>query len=67
MILKNCGFSELAERMKSRKNRIVIYGAGMIGQTIVPYFLESAGLEEQVECFVDMDVRKKGEKISVGG
>lgn len=67
MILKNCRYSELAEKIKLHKNRIVIYGAGMIGQIVAPYFIHSFGMEEQVECFVDMDIRKKGEIIRIGG
>lgn len=66
MILKNCRYSELAEKLRSQKKRIVIYGAGMIGQIVVPYFIHSSGLEEQVECFVDMDARKEGTSIKIG-
>lgn len=39
----------------------------MIGQIVVPDFLQSFGLEEQVECFVDQDKRKVGKRIQAGG
>ena len=55
MILKNSRYSELAEKIKTENKRIVIYGAGMIGQIVVPYFIQTFGLERYVECYVDMD------------
>lgn len=66
MILKNGRYFELAEKIKTENRRIVIYGAGMIGRIVVPSFIQRFGLEEYVECYVDMDGRKMGEKIRVG-
>lgn len=67
MILKNSRYSELAEKIKTENKRIVIYGAGMIGQIAVPYFIQTFGLERYVECYVDMDRRKQGETVQIGG
>lgn len=66
MILRNCEYSMLAERIRQNQNRIVIYGAGMIGQIVLPYFIEFYGLQEYLECYVDIDERKRGEKIMIG-
>ena len=66
MVLKNCRYSELAEKIKVENSRIVIYGAGMIGQIVVPYFIRSFALEEYVECYVDRDSRKQGRYVKIG-
>lgn len=66
MILRNSGYEELAERIKRKKSKIFIYGAGMIGQVVIPYIIENYTLYEYVECFVDMDQRKIGKKITIG-
>jgi len=66
MKLKNSGYSELADNIRSRNSRIIIYGAGMIGQILIPFIIEKYQLLEYVECYVDMDERKKGKKIAIG-
>lgn len=66
MILKNCSYIELAEKIKENESRIIIYGAGMIGQVVVPYFINTFELHKYVECYVDMDKRKEGRTIQAG-
>ncbi|MCR4651610.1 MAG: hypothetical protein K5662_07610 [Lachnospiraceae bacterium] len=66
MNLKNGLYSELALNIKQNNSRIYIYGAGMIGRMIVPYMIETYGLQSYVECYIDADVRKAGQKINVG-
>ena len=66
MILVDATYEELERRVKKQNRRIVIYGAGMIGQIVVPYVLESHKLCEYVDCYVDMDVRKIGHSVTVG-
>lgn len=65
MIVKNTGYAEMAGRVRSEKRRIILYGAGMIGQIVMPYILKKYGLLEAVDCYVDRDPRKQGQKIAV--
>lgn len=66
MRLLNSRYSDLVKDVKQKNKKIVVYGAGMIGQVVVPYIIEKYELQEYVTCFVDMDKSKKGQKIKVG-
>ena len=65
MILKNSDYSSLANDIKENAKRVIIYGAGMIGQIIVPYLVKTYDLYDYVDCFIDADKRKKGQKIHI--
>lgn len=65
MILRNSDYVSLAKKIKDNKSRVIIYGAGMIGQIIVPYLVREYGLYDTIDCFIDMDKRKKGKRISI--
>ncbi len=66
MNLKLTCYQELAQRIKENNSRIFVYGAGMIGQIVVPYLAETYQLNDHIECYVDMDRRKTGKKITIG-
>lgn len=66
MLLKNCGYKQFEIKIKNENKKIVVYGAGMIGQIIVPYLVEEYGLYENLAYFVDMDQRKWGRKVKIG-
>ncbi|MBE5850690.1 MAG: hypothetical protein E7298_11105 [Lachnospiraceae bacterium] len=66
MILKNTGYEEIAKSIRKGNRRIVVYGAGMIGQIVVPYIIETYRLHDYVDCYVDMDKRKLGTKVIIG-
>lgn len=66
MILKNTRYSEMADQIKTDGSRIIVYGAGMIGQILVPYLIEKYSLYEYLSCFIDMDRRKHGKLIKIG-
>lgn len=65
MILKNSSFNDLTQKVISCNQKIVIYGAGMIGQIIVPHIIKKYSLYDNVTCFIDMDKNKIGQKITV--
>ncbi len=65
MILKNNNYKNLIEDIKKTNTKIIIYGAGMIGQVIVPYLIKEYKLYEYVDCFVDIDSHKIGKTIIV--
>lgn len=66
MILRNCRYQEFAERIQREDKKIIIYGAGMIGQVIIPSILLQYGLEHRVLYYVDRDKSKSEQSIKVG-
>ena len=65
MILINPTFAELAEQIKHQKKRIVVYGAGVIGQVTVSNFIKRYNLFDELIYFVDMDKQKQGQQIKI--
>ncbi len=66
MILKKGSIEEFARRVRITGKRIVVYGAGMIGQVSAPYWLCRYQLEDQLLCYVDADSHKQGQTVRVG-
>ena len=67
MKLKNGSFTDMAKVIKEQKKRIIVYGAGMIGQIIIPYLVEEYDLRKYLDCFIDADKRKEGTFINIEG
>ncbi|MBP3768910.1 MAG: hypothetical protein J6I48_02205 [Lachnospira sp.] len=67
MILKNIDYDSLAKKIKDENKKIIVYGAGMIGQIIIPYIIHEYALSEMLDCFIDVDKRKWGNKVNVCG
>lgn len=65
MILKNTIFSEMAENVRHNKKRIIVYGAGMIGQIIVPYLVREYMLYDAIDCFIDKNEQKQRTNINI--
>lgn len=66
MILKNCRYQDFAEKIQRENKKIIIYGAGMIGQVVIPSILQQYGLEEKVLYYVDRDKSKSEQSIPIG-
>lgn len=66
MILKNSSYQEFAEKIKKEKKKLIIYGAGMIGQIVLPSILQQYHLVDNVLYYVDRDPCKKGQRIRIG-
>lgn len=66
MIFRDIRWGALAEMIKKGNKRVVVYGAGMIGKVIAPYFICKYEITEYVECFVDADLHKQGGFIHAG-
>lgn len=47
--------------------KIVIYGAGVIGQVTAPQFVQDLQLSDRVLLIADQDKNKQGKSISIGG
>lgn len=65
MILKNTRWEKLAEKVRKERRRIVVYGAGMIGKTVVAYWVDTYDLYDHVEFYVDMDAGKIGQTVQI--
>lgn len=67
-MLKLFGYNleQIAEYISSNNYKIAIYGAGMIGRTIMPDYLMRHGLDENLLFYVDADTRKQKQKVIVG-
>ena len=49
------------------QKKLIVYGAGMIGQILVPDLLERFQLEPSLLFYVDADPYKKGRQVTVNG
>ncbi len=59
MILKRGSIADFAARVRETGKEIVIYGAGVIGQTVAPYWLGEYQLIDRVLYYVDADTHKQ--------
>lgn len=66
MNLKKTTYLEFAKNIREQNSRIFVYGAGMIGQIVVPYIIDTYQLHDYVECYVDIDEHKTGKSVVIG-
>ena len=66
MRIQSGDYDYLAKRIHDGNYRVIVYGAGMIGQIVVPYIIDKYELFGFVDFYVDKDPRKTGKHISVG-
>lgn len=65
MILTSGNYESLVKQVTKHSLKIVIYGVGMIGQIIVPFLIKEYSLYKYIDCFIDMDERKRGQVIRI--
>lgn len=65
MILCTGTYDEISVRIKKSNSPIVIYGAGMIGQILLPYIISEYGLYDNLLFFIDADLSKQGNFIEI--
>lgn len=66
MILKKGTFAKFSQQVKASEKRIIVYGAGVIGEAVAPYWLHEYQLDEAVLCYVDADSHKQGRSVQLG-
>lgn len=66
MRLKRGSFTAFAQRVRESGKKIIVYGAGVIGEAIAPYWLQEYELDDAVLCYVDADIRKQGRSVQLG-
>ncbi len=67
MILRNAPVHEFAEYIKKTDKKLILFGAGTLLQSWIPYMLESRGLTDRVELVIDNAPEKQGSLAEVGG
>lgn len=58
--------NQLAQYIKDKNKKIYIYGAGMIGRIVIPDYLVRNNIQDKVICYIDSDIRKHGDTVTVG-
>ncbi|WP_026503796.1 glycosyltransferase family 32 protein [Butyrivibrio sp. NC3005] len=58
-------FKKMADRIKVRSSKIVLFGSGVLGQVTMPQVLKEYGLLDQVSCYIDNDSSKWGTRINI--
>lgn len=66
MILKYDSLDKVKQYININNSPIVIYGAGMIGQVVMPYMITNLGLLENLLFYVDEDKRKQQQVVHIG-
>lgn len=64
MVLKFDSFDKIREYVNKKETPVVIYGAGMIGQIIMPYIVVEYGIVDKLLFYVDGDSKNKT-KLSI--
>lgn len=59
-------FKEWEAYIRQRQCRIVLFGAGVIGQITAAELLREHGLLAYVDCYIDNDGEKWGQEVSIG-
>lgn len=65
MVLKTGTFEDLANEVRGQHKKIVLFGTGVIGSTVVPYLIEKYALQEFVIYCIDNDKTRWGECASI--
>lgn len=63
--LRNPSYAELAEKIRREKKKVIVYGAGMIGQIVVPDILNRYQLNDRLAFYVDADTYKRGRHVVI--
>ncbi len=58
-----CSFEDLRTRIVSRNNRIIVFGAGVIGQITTLELIKEMSLLNYLDCYVDNDSNAWGECV----
>lgn len=65
MLLECCKFEMFAKKIKERNRKVILFGAGAIGSVVAPEILNKLGVCQYIDCYIDNDKSKWGNKISV--
>ncbi|WP_088188558.1 glycosyltransferase [Desulfosporosinus sp. FKA] len=58
-------FDKFVKKIKDENLSVVCYGAGLVALSIEDIFID-AGIFNNIDCFIDRDVKKHGESLRLG-
>ena len=67
MELLDITLEDLEREVKDNNKKLVIYGLGVVGKSVLPYFMESLDVANEVLFIVDRDTKKQGQFWEIGG
>lgn len=59
MVVKDITLWSFSNKIKERDLKIAIYGVGVIGKVVLPYYLRESGLTDRIVLVVDADRNKQ--------
>ncbi len=65
MKLINASIKDFSEYVKKTQKKIVLFGAGAVAKTYVPYMASKYEISEYILCAVDNNISKQGSYISL--
>lgn len=63
---KKGSLEAFSRRIKEADKKVIVYGAGVIGQIAAPYWFREYQMEEDVICYVDVDPKKQEQTVKLG-
>lgn len=60
-------FEDFSNKVKDYGCKVVLFGAGTIGQVTTPEILKEYGVSEFIDCYIDNDSKKWGRKLTACG
>ncbi len=67
MYLRCADFKSISENIIKHDRRIVMFGAGVVGQVIAPQIMSDCGIEGNIDCYIDNDSKRWGETLEING
>lgn len=65
MKISCCSFEELAKAILANEKKIVMFGAGVIGQITTPEILKEYNILQYLDCYLDNDKEKWGDFVEL--
>lgn len=65
MKLRCCSFEAMCREILTNKSKIIMFGAGVLGQITVPEILQFYGAEPLIDCYIDNDAKKWNSVIEI--
>lgn len=67
MFLRCCSFEQMAEDIRITNKKIIMFGAGVIGQVTTPEILKENDVIQYLDCYLDNDSKKWSTYINLNG
>lgn len=65
MILKNCSFEQMRQQIIEHNEKIIVYGAGVLGSITAASLIQQYNLTHLLEAYIDVDIYRQKEGVYV--